>query len=204
MRKMLVLQLCTLLLISGTLGGMFIFTDVYTEVHSRIVSVLCLSCLKLQPKTDSSFTFTTANGAPHPSFVLENLSEGPLFLHYSADVCHACDIMMPIIQEYLEVNYSKQEFFTKTITIKNTNFTYIYMNIDHIPKELRDSLAIYDKANSSGVPMFTFITLGYDGGIIKPSYTSVYGEQPLSLIQGLTENMINLYIQNQAGYIPHH
>ncbi|MFH1101698.1 MAG: hypothetical protein V1726_06660 [Methanobacteriota archaeon] len=204
MRNMLVVQLCTILLISGALGGMFVFTDVYNEVHSRIVSVLCLSCLKLQPKTDSAFTFTTANGEPHPSFVLENLTTGPIFLHYSADVCRACDIMMPIIQDYLNVNYSKQEFFTKTITMKNTNFTYIYMNIDHISKETRESLDIYDKANSSGVPMFTFITLGYDGGIIKPSYTSVYGEQPLTLIDGLTINMIEIYKQNQAGYIPHH
>ena len=60
MNKMLVLQISVLMIVSGSLGGMLVFTDVYEEVHSGIVSVLCLSCLKLEPKSKTDFTFETA------------------------------------------------------------------------------------------------------------------------------------------------
>jgi len=204
MKKLLILQLTALLLITGILGGMFVFTDVYNEVHERIVSVLCLSCLKLQPRTSLDFTFVTANEQPHPLFIQENLTNGPLFIEYSADVCNACDVMMPVIQTYLNMSYNKTDFVTKTVTIQETNITFIYINIDHISTELRKTIQIYDKANISGLPMFTFVTLGYDNGFVKPAYTSIYGEQPIELISSLVSDMIELYRHNQAGYISHH
>ncbi len=52
---MIVLQISALIIVSGSLGGMLVFTDVYEEVHSGIVSVLCLSCLKLEPKTKTNY-----------------------------------------------------------------------------------------------------------------------------------------------------
>lgn len=205
MKKLAVIQLTALLLVVGLLFGMFTATNVYSEVQSRIVSVLCLSCIKLQPKTDKEFSFTTANGKPHPPFVLENITKGPIFIDYSADVCKACDDMAPIVKQYFNnVSYNKTDAFHKTITINNQNITYIYINIDHTTKEKYDSLDTYDKANASGLPMFTFITLGYDNGIIKPYYTSIYGVQNIQLIDSLVSDMIELYNQNHEGYVPHH
>ena len=55
MKKIFSIQIVTLLIFSGGLGGMLFFTDVYDEVYSGIVSVLCLSCLKLEPKTKTYF-----------------------------------------------------------------------------------------------------------------------------------------------------
>ena len=170
MKNIRIAQLTSIILVSGLLAGMFVFTPVYEEVHSRIVSVLCLSCIKLDPKTGANFTFQTANGKPHPSFVVKNLTKGPVFLHYTEDVCHACDIMLPIIQHYFNVTFTKEEYFSKTVQINNTNITFIYINIDHVSKELRDTLDIYDKDNISGLPMFSLITLNYDRGIVKPFF----------------------------------
>ena len=204
MKKLAVIQLTALLLVTGLLLGMFTATNVYTEVQSRIVSVLCLSCIKLQPKTNKEFSFTTANGKPHPPFVLENITKGPIFIDYSQDVCKACDDMAPLLQHYFNVSYNKTDPFYKTVVINNQNITYIYINIDHTIKEKYDSLKTYDKANVPGLPMFTFITLGYDNGIIKLYYTSIYGAQNMELIEGVTQDMITMYQQNQQGYQPHH
>ena len=103
MKKIFAIQIIALLLISSALGSMFFFTDIYDDVHSDIVSVLCLSCLKLKPKTKVDFTekdfiFETANGKPPPYFVIDNLTRGPVFLHYSEDACYGCDIMYPVIK----------------------------------------------------------------------------------------------------------
>jgi len=71
MKKMLAIQITALLPISGSLGGMLVFTDVYDEVNARIVSVLCLSCIKLEPKLDLDYRYDTVEGKNHPNFVLE-------------------------------------------------------------------------------------------------------------------------------------
>lgn len=205
MRKLVVLQLTAFLLISGTLGGMFVFTPVYDEVHGRIVSVICLSCLKLQPKASLNFTFETANEQPHPDFLLQHLATGPLFLHYSADVCQACDVMLPFIQSYVNLSFNKTDFVTTTVTVHETNLTYIYINIDHVSQEMKDTIDLYDKEQISGLPMFTLLTLGYDAGFVKPAYASLYGEQPMEVISHLTIHGLELYHQNKAGYDqPHH
>jgi thiol-disulfide isomerase/thioredoxin len=204
MKKILVVQITTFLLVAGFFSGMLVFTPVYEEVNSRIVNVLCLSCLKLTPVVERNFTFVTANGEPQPDFVLDNLTKGPVFLHYSADVCEACDKMLPIIQSYLNVSFNKSDSFSSTITIQHTNITYIYINIDHTSKERRSSIDIYDKVQKKGVPMFTFITLGYDNGLVKPVFASIYGEQPRSLIEALTSDIIDLFHQNHEGFTHSH
>jgi len=66
MKKILIIQICALILVSGSLSLMLLQTDVYERVQSGIVEVLCLSCLKLEPITDTDFIFETANGKPHP------------------------------------------------------------------------------------------------------------------------------------------
>lgn len=209
MKKMIVIQISALLLISGGLGGILLFTDVYEEVQSNIVLVLCLSCMKLEVKTIKEFTFETANDEPHPDFVLDNLTKGPVFLHYSEKACPGCDIMYPIIKQFFNVEFEKNEMFYEMVNYENSSVSYIYTNIDYSSEEMRDSLSIYDKDHVHGLPMFSVVTLGYDRGTIRPYYTSVYGtlgfdndEERISLLTELMQESIDMYNQNWEGYNP--
>lgn len=205
-KKFVVAQICAVLLVGGVLGGMFVFTDVYDEVENRIVLVLCLSCLKLEPRIEAAFTFTTVDSAPHPDFVLDNLSKGIIFLHYSEDVCAGCDVMYPVIQDLFDITFTKDEMFFKTVVFNGFNVTHIYINIDHTTSEQRDSRIIYDKDNVGGLPMFTIVTLGYDHGIVKPYYTSLYGtlketdQERLLYLTDLLNQSNEVYEQNMKGY----
>ena len=169
------IQIIALIVVSLLLVGMWIGTDVYADVKSTIVEVLCLSCIKLQPKTNAAFTFNTVGNVPHPNFVLDELEKGPVFLEFSQDVCEACDTMHPTIEQLFNVSYEKEDMFSQTVHFNHANVTFIYINIDHTTQEKRAAQHIYDKDNITGLPMFTLITLGYDHGIIKPYYTSLYG-----------------------------
>lgn len=206
---MLVIQISALLIATGSLGGMLLFTDVYDDVQSGIVSVLCLSCIKLDPKTQLDFTFETATGQLHSHFVLDNLTKGIVFLAFREDVCTACDIMEPILQEIFSVEFGKEETFFETVIFDDINVTFIHINIDHASNELQDSRLIYDKDHVGGVPMFTVITLGYDPGFIKPYYTTAYGTLNLDdnkdrkeLLTKIILDGIDLYNQNFKGYNP--
>ena len=213
MRKFFALQVCALVVVSGALGGIFAFTPVYDEVRSGIVLVLCLSCLKLEPKAVTDFTFETVDNQPHPEFVLENLSHGPVFLHYSGDACAGCDVMYPVILDLFFINFGKQDMFHTLVTFENSTVAYIYVNIHHTIDELRIAQPIYDKDHIGGIPMFTIVTLGYDNGIVKPIYTTLYGTlttygcdtdlQRLVFLQQLIRESIDMYNENEAGY-PHH
>jgi|YNPBryantNP2012_1023418.scaffolds.fasta_scaffold09263_3 hypothetical protein len=202
-------QIILLVILLVACTGLMIKTDVYQHVKSNIVEVLCLSCIKLQPRTSADFVFNTMTDEPHPYFILENLTYGPVFLMYSQDVCEACDIMQPVIQGLFNVSYGKYDDFWVRVKMRDSNITYIYINIDHASSEKRASHGLYDKDMVKGVPMFTIVTLGYDHGIVKPYYTSVYGTlnrqtfetRSLFLIE-LLEQSINMYNQNKEGY--HH
>ena len=209
MNKLFTFQIAILIIISGSLGGMLIVTDVYEEVNAGIVSVLCLSCLKLEPKTKTDFIFETANEELHPKFILENLSTGIVFLHYSEDACVGCDIMYPIIQDLFNIKFGKEDIFYEKINFKDSNISYYYINIDHTTEEFAESFPIYDKDFISGLPMFTIITLGYDNGIIKPYYTTTYGtlglnndEDRYNFLEELIDDSFNIYNQNFEGYDP--
>jgi hypothetical protein len=212
MKKFFALQVCAFVLISGALVGMFAFTPVYDEARSGIVLVLCLSCLKLEPKSIADFTFVTADNRPHPGFVLENLSHGVVFLHYSKDSCPGCDVMYPIIKDLFSIDFGKQDMFHTRVAFENSTISYIYVNIEHTIDELRDAQPIYDKDHFGGVPMFTVVTLGYDNGNVKPKYTTLYGwlttygcntdAQRLVFLQQLIRESIEMYQQNKAGYNP--
>lgn len=210
MRKFLALQIIALVVISGALGGMLYASNVFEEVRSRIVLVLCLSCIKLEPKTVRNFTFATDNNAPHPEFILENLTKGPIFLHYSEDVCLGCEVMFPIVKSLFHVEFAKQDMFWRTIVMNSTNVTYIYVNLDHTTDTLENTFPLYDKDDIGGLPMFVFMTLGYDHGFVKPYYTTVYGTLNVptdadrtALLTELLHESIELYHQNKAGYHPH-
>lgn len=213
MKKIFVMQVCAFLVVSSLLAGMFIFTPVYDEVRSGIVLVLCLSCLKLEPKTIADFTFNTADNRDHPGFVLENLSQGIVFLFYSGDACAGCDVMYPVIKDLFSVDFGKQDMFHTHVSYENSSIGFVYVNIHHTIEELRDAQPIYDKDYVGGIPMFTIVSLGYDNGIVRPKYTTLYGTltaygcetnaERLLFLHQLIQDSIEMYNQNEAGY-PHH
>ena len=196
-----------IILVSTLLIGMWIETDVYQEVKNGIVEVLCLSCLKLEPYTKTEFTFETANGEDHPNFILENLSTGIVFLHYSEDACHGCDIMYPIILQLFNISFGKEEMVYKEIEFENTTIHYYYTNMDHSTPDRKQWFNIYDRQHVGGLPMFTIITLGYDKGLIKPFYTTLYGTLGLdndkdiaNFLREILHESIELYNENLPGF----
>ena len=163
-------QITFFIIISAALSGMLIGTDVYTEVHDGIVEVLCLSCLKLDPRTTEEFIFDTMDDQSHPDYVLDNLSSGIVFLHYSEDACPGCDIMLPVVQELFSLDFEKKDEISTNITYKNQQISYFYTNIDHTTEQRSESFKIYDAQDIKGMPQFTIVTLGYYSGIIKPIF----------------------------------
>ena len=209
MNKKFIAQSIIFILITGGLSGMLIGTDVYEEVHDGIVEVLCLSCLKLDPKTTREFTFDTANNAPHPDYVLDNLSSGIVFLHYSEDACPGCDIMLPVVQELLSVDYEKKELFSKNINYNGQQISYFYTNIDHATPSRTEPFETYDIQDINGLPMFTIVTLGYYSGVIKPKFVTLYGtlgvdtdEERMEMLEEIIDDAFTLYTENRPGYEP--
>ena len=135
-------HIIAILIVSISLIGMWVETDVYEEVKNGIVEVLCLSCLKLDPYTKSDFTFYTANGETHPDSIINNLSTGIIFLHYSEDACKGCDIMHPIVEQLLNISFGKKEMVYREIKFENTTIHYYYTNIDHSTPERKQWLKI--------------------------------------------------------------
>ena len=193
--------------------GFMTTTDVYSQVQKEVVEVLCLSCLKLDPTlpAEADFTFNTATDDPHPDFVLDNLSSGIVFLHYSKDACAGCDVMLPTIQELFSAEYGKQDMFQKQHLFNGSLIHYYYINIDHTIETYEETFPIYDKENIEGLPMFTIVTLFYDHGTVRPYYTSLYGtlgpendtpEKRYSYLTNLLEYSIGLWEENTPGYQP--
>jgi hypothetical protein len=202
-------QLTIFIMITVSLSGMLVGTNVYSEVHDGIVEVLCLSCLKLDPKTTEEFIFDTVDDASHPAYVLDNISSGIIFLHYSEDACPGCDIMLPVVQELFSLDFEKKDEISTTITYNNQQISYFYTNIDHTTEERSESFKIYDAQDVKGMPMFTIVTLGYYSGIIKPKYVTIYGtlgvdtdEKRTQILENLIDDAFNLWNENIPGYEP--
>jgi len=209
MKKLLAVQITALLLIAGGLVSMWVVTPAYSEIKAGIVDVLCLSCLKLQPKTSSEFVFATANNESHPSFVFDNLTRGIVFLEWSGDSCLGCDIMFPVIQDLFDLTYDKQDMVSRHLVFEGNNITFYYTNIHHAIPERVSSQFIYDKDHVNGIPMFTVVTLGYDHGTVRPMYTTLYGTllldtdaERLALLTDILEQSIQIYHENSEGF--HH
>jgi hypothetical protein len=121
--------------------------------------------------------------------------------------------MYPIIKQLLSVEFGKQDMFFERVNFEDTQISYIYVNIHHTTEELKESQSIYDKDSISGIPMFTIVTLGYDNGIVRPKYTSLYGTltslgystdaQRLTFLQNVLQDSISMYTDNKAGYHHH-
>jgi hypothetical protein len=210
MKKMLAIQITALIIVSGALGGMFAFSGVYNEVYSRIVSVICLSCIKLDRIYSIDYKFETANEEPHPEFIINNLEKGPIFLAFRTDVCEYCDYMEPLIMKVFNVTFEMEDVFSKTINFNGSDIIFYHINNDHATGDLKNLQSFYDVDGDNGVPMFTFITLEYHRGIISPYYLTVYGildpdytdEQRIEEITNNMLDVINLYNENRQGFIP--
>ena len=107
MHKLFSVQISLLIIFAGAFGGMLIFTDVYDDIKSTIVEKTCYSCIKMDPISRIDFTFDTVDNFSHPSFVLDNLTKGPIFLAFRQDVCAACDKMELILKDILNVEFGK-------------------------------------------------------------------------------------------------
>lgn len=211
-KKQFFAQIIIFIIIISTLSGMLVSTDVYEEVKDGIVEVLCLSCLKLDPKisTDlADFTFKTAQGTNHPSYVLDNLSSGLVFLHFSEDACSGCDIMYPIVKDMFSVDFEKKSMYSANVTYQSEKIAYFYTNIDHATVKRRASFDTYDVKNLNGLPMFTIVTLGYDQGIIKPKFITLYGtlgektdEKRMEVLVNVLTDAKDLWNENRPGYEP--
>ena len=213
MKKMIVIQITAILVISGALGGILYSTDVYSEVYSRIMSVICLSCIKLDSVISLDFTFDTANGKEHPDSVINLLKKGPIFLSFRTQVCEYCDQMEPVIKQMFNLTFEKEDVFNITVNFNGTEITFFHINTDFASEEQKDLQSYYNIAGASGaniVPMFTTITLGYHHGFVRPIYNTVYGilnkdytdDQRINLLTGIIKDGIELYIENRPGFIP--
>lgn len=210
MKKILALQITALILVSGALGGMFAFTDVYDEVYSRIVSVICLSCIKLNRVYSQDYMIETANGKPHPDFIIDELVKGPVFLAFRTDVCAYCDDMEPLIMQIFNVTFEKEDVFSKTVNFNGTDVIFYHINNDHATGELKTLQPFYDIDGDNAVPMFTMMTLEYHRGIVSPYYLTVYGilnpdytdEQRIEELTNIVLTAIELYNENRPGFRP--
>lgn len=205
MKRLLAVQIGIILVLAA---GILYSSGIYTAVQDNIVEVLCLSCIKLEPKTSVSFIFPTATGAPHPLFIRENLTTAPIIIMYSEDVCAACEEMYPVLKHLLNVTFDKDDMVYTHTRFQGENVTFYFINIDHTTAQLRDTRPLYDKDHVDGLPMFTFITLRYDEGTVRPYYTSVYGTLNLpsgqreAFLANILTDSIHLYHENRIGYQP--
>jgi len=210
-KEFVAVQVVVLVVFSAALGGMIVFSGVYDEVYSNIVSVTCLSCIKLQPATNIKFSFDTNNGKAHPDFVIENLSNGPVFLAYRTIVCDFCDEMDPVLEEIFEVNYTVEDpLVVKTKEFNGTSVTFIHINKDLVSDDLKNTQAIYaNKGQETLVPMFTVITVNYNRGKgkVTPYYGTAYGtlkkdtyEDRKAEVTKMIDDGIRLYNEFSAGY----
>lgn len=189
MKKIMVLQISLLLLFSGTLAGLLVGTDVYGDVQRKIVEDLCLSCVKLKPNTIKEYRFETANGKPHPDFIIENLSKGPVIIVYRITYCPGCNELEEFVLSKF-FNYTFRDpltypddpdllYFEKQFGDTTVSFVHIHTG-DQDSKDVSingvfdKSRHVYDVVGDEGNPMLVFITYGYHHGFIEPYYCTLY------------------------------
>jgi len=184
-----------------------VFTPVYNDVKEKIVSVLCLSCIKMEPRTVLKFRFETANQEEFPDVILQNLSEGPVFLHFRIDVCSACDEMDPIVKDIFGLEDIDDYFIVATKNFSGIKVKLIHINLDHVGENWKKLYRCFDVAGENGVPMFTVVTLGYDRGFVKPCYATGYGflgrnspSDAGEVILKMIGDAVELYKRNREGY----
>jgi len=191
----------------ASLSYIMVATHVYGDVKEKMVSVPCLSCIKMDPKTTLNFRFETANGENFPVFILENLSRGPIFLHFRVDICTACDEMDQVIGEIFDLDDMDEPFIVKSKNFSGVKITLIHVNLDHADEIFKEIYKTFDISGQGVVPMYTIITIGYDRGVVKPCYATGYGflgksgpAEAKKVLICLIEDAVELYRMNIKGY----
>ena len=213
-----IFQIIILLVFIVGFFTIFFTTDVYDEVQRKIVEELCLSCIKLKPNTIKEYIFETANGAPHPDFIIENLSKGPIILDYRITFCPGCielenNVLSKVFNtsfpnpleddedtEIPDLLYIEREF-------KNTNVTFIHFNTDDensldVPPDgiYAKSRDVYDVVGDQGNPMVVFITYGYNHGFIEPFYCTLYDIESEKELLDLIYESVDLYNEHKEAH----
>lgn len=209
---LITVQVALLIVFAGAVGGMLATTDVYDQIYDRIVSVICLSCIKLNRVFALNYQFNPANGEKyHPEFIIEDLEKAPVFLAFRTDVCEYCDVMEPLIMQVFNNSFEMESVFSETIDFNGSDVIFYHINNDHATGELKNLQDYYDVDGFGAVPMFTIITLEYDhSGIVSPLYLTLYGvldidytsEQRIQEITNLVNDAIELYDENRQGFYP--
>jgi hypothetical protein len=225
MKRMQILQIVVLFIFVISFFSILFTTDVYNEVQRKIVEELCLSCIKLKPNTIKEYRFETANGEPHPDFILENLSKGPVILDYRITFCPGCNELEEFILSKV-FNYTFRDPLTYPDDpdllfvekeFDNTTITFIHIhtgdeNSDDIPIDgiFDESRNVYDIVGDQGNPMLVFITYGYNHGFIDPYYSTLYGigsqnyeEDQIEIEEEFLElifESVNLYNEHKGAH----
>jgi hypothetical protein len=174
MEKLFAIQVSLIIIFSGSFLGMIGFSDIYNDIKTTIVDQTCFSCIKMDPISKFEFAFETVDGKPHPGFILENLTIGPIFLSFRADICTACDIMDPVIKELFGVEFGKKELFYEVINYSGADVPFVHININPPYETETESFYVYDRDRRAGVPMFVIVTLGDNNGTVQPYYITSY------------------------------
>ncbi|KAA0008085.1 MAG: hypothetical protein FE037_03900 [Thermoplasmata archaeon] len=207
MKREVFVAFAILIISLSALSYILISTPVYNDVKDKIVSVLCLSCIKMEPRTVLKFRFETVNGGAFPDLILENLTESVIFLHFRIDVCPACNEMDPIVRDMFGLESIDEPYIVASKNFSGVEVKLIHINLDHADSELKKLYKLFDVAGENGVPMFTVVTLGYDRGIVKPCYATGYGflgkSSPSAagkVIMKMINDAVELYKRNREGY----
>ena len=215
MKIMQILQIIIIFAFVVSFFNILFTTDVYDEVQRKIVEELCLSCIKLKPNTIKEYRFETANGAPHPEFILENLSKGPIILDYRITFCPGCeDLENNILSKVFNTSFPNPlqddeeteipDLLYIETEFKNTNVTFIHFNTDDedsldVPPDgiYAKSRNVYDVVGDQGNPMVVFITYGYNHGFIEPFYCTVYDIESEKELLNLIYESVDLYNEHK-------
>jgi len=198
-------QVLAVLVLASAGTGMFLATDIYDDIYDTIVATTCYSCIKMDPLPNVAFTFETATGEPHPEFILENLTTGPVFLGYRLDVCAACDIMDPIVQDVFDVSFDVDELAYELVDFHGSSVHFYHINLDHSAGAFKGSFTTY---GGRGVPLFVVVTLDNNNGTIEPAYAIAESTLGLPTEEGrkifletMVHDAITRYTQYQEEYL---
>jgi hypothetical protein len=117
--------------------------------------------------------------------------------------------MYPIIKDVLGVEFDKEGVYSTQITYESGNISYFYTNLDskNATPALTDPFETYDIQDVNGLPMFTIISLGYDSGVIKPKFVTLYGtlgldtdQKRFNMIESVVDDAFTLWNENIPGY----
>jgi thiol-disulfide isomerase/thioredoxin len=211
-RQFLSLVLVVGFLSIGAVGGSY-------DLLEDLMVAPCLGCLGLYPNVQLEFIFDTANGQPHPDFILDQLKdEGPIFIEFTQndENCPPCKRMRPKVKE-LNEEYNDQVLFI-IININENEFAQFYKgnkDIDPITDAEENSIyAIYDIEDIAGgivaTPTYIIVTLKKDDkDVVRPSFAVGYGEYKEEDAQKTKEDLevelnvaLSSYYQNIEWYEP--